>query len=131
MVTTLRDALYNTHEDSGSSADYGRAIVVGTVAGMMAAGQSFEDAWALMSKSLPKGFRRECIPPNWECYVVVQHKGGLQYILNRQYGCLTQKPHRGFSIEGAVETWVGYSVLSTPDWAKSQPTSEFTAYWMY
>lgn len=131
-VTRLRDALYNLHEDSGASEDYGRGCLIGAISGMMACAFNWQEAWAICMKALPKGFRRECIPQGYECYVVVVHRPtGDQYVLNRAYLCMTSKPVRGFSIENPVETWEGYSVLSTPDWAKQRSTAEFTAYWMY
>ncbi len=61
----LRDALHNTHPKSGSSADYGRAIVVGSVAALMATGLDFEVAWGIVRLNLPEGYDVTCIPPSW------------------------------------------------------------------
>ncbi len=131
-VTRLRDALFNTHVNSGASVEYAQGCVVGAVSGLMYYGQRWQKAWETMYKALPKGFRRDCLPTGWECYVVVVHNPtGRQYVLNRGYLCMTSKPVEGFSIEGAVETWPNYSVVSAPDWTLGLPTTDFTAYWMY
>lgn len=48
------DALYNVHPSSGASADYSRGIVVGVVAGMMAAtGRSFDEFVPFLKSALP------------------------------------------------------------------------------
>lgn len=131
-VTRLRDALYNTHPESGASVEYAQGIVVGVVSGMMAHGQKWQDAWATMYKALPKGFRLDCLPYSWRAYVIVVHRPtGRQYVLGRDYVCMTSEPVTGFDFQNPVETWEGYSVLSSPSWTSKHPASEFTAYWMY
>ncbi len=66
IETLLKDALYNTHIRSGASVDYGRGIVVGTVAALMATGHfPFMDALDIVSRNLPKDYRIECMPESW------------------------------------------------------------------
>lgn len=64
-LVTLKDALYNTHERSGASAEYAKGIVVGSTSGLMATGLSFSDAIILIAEHLPNGYRAYTIPDNW------------------------------------------------------------------
>lgn len=64
----IRDALYNTHIQSGASIEYGRGIIVGVVSGLCAAfpEHSFDTIWlGNVKPQLPEGYRKECIPEGW------------------------------------------------------------------
>lgn len=73
----LKDALYNTHWHSGSSVDYGKGVVVGMVAGMMAMGVSFGQACSYVVRALPVGYREECIPLGWEQGLTLLDREGV------------------------------------------------------
>ena len=64
-MTTLRDALYYTHEKSGASIEEGRGIVVGIVSCLMAQEKTFKYALEIVRCSLPFDYRKECIPESW------------------------------------------------------------------
>lgn len=61
----LIDALYNLSPDSGSSADYARAMLVGIVCGMMASGWGWREAMAICSKLAPKNIIADCLPDSY------------------------------------------------------------------
>jgi hypothetical protein len=65
MSARIKDALYNTHQDSGAAESYGQGIVIGIVSVLMAAGVSFAGAMNTISDNLPSGYRVTCIPPEW------------------------------------------------------------------
>lgn len=63
----LRDTLYNTHERSGASTDYGRGIVVGVAAALMAARDiPLMDALDIIDRNLPTDWRKDCMPESWQ-----------------------------------------------------------------
>ena len=59
---TLKDSLYNTALDR---TEYGKGIVVGSVAAFMSIGLNFNEAWKLVQEHLPNGWRAECVPDCW------------------------------------------------------------------
>jgi hypothetical protein len=60
---TLKDALYNVHEDSGASAAYAKGLVVGAVAALMAAtGKSYNEVLPLVVANLPEGILQHRLP---------------------------------------------------------------------
>ncbi len=61
----IRDALYNTCQQSGASMDYGRGVVVGLMSGLLAYEMIFEEAAKLMKSLLPENFRHDTIPRSW------------------------------------------------------------------
>ncbi len=62
----LKDTLYNTHERSGASVDYGKGCVVGVAATLMAArGILLADALVVIKRNLPEGWRVDCMPESW------------------------------------------------------------------
>lgn len=63
--TIIRDALYNTTLDSGSSEEYARGVVLGCVATLMSCGLTFQDAWGKVQNYLPPDYRPAAIPPSW------------------------------------------------------------------
>lgn len=134
-MTSLKDALYNLHKDSGSGVSYAKGLMVGAVSALMHEGKSFDEALGLIYRNLPKGFRRECFPDGWLYYVVVVHvPTGRQFYLGRDYrliGEINQQPHSGIPTEGSIEDWPEYPTTQQPAWAEGHPSSEFHAYWLY
>ena len=64
--TLLKDALYNTNPNSGSSVEYGRGIIIGVVSGLMSVrGIAFSKAVRIVKENMPARFNRECIPDTW------------------------------------------------------------------
>jgi hypothetical protein len=70
----LRDALYNCSlgvipkgaHTGRECRVYARGVLVGVVAGLMAAGASFDMAWNAVKNLLPADFDRACLPAGWE-----------------------------------------------------------------
>lgn len=75
-LTMLKDALHNVspeemgiaklvgHQTYHSNVTYGRGVLVGLVAGLMAANMSFDDAWQLcLTQGCP--IYPDCIPDSW------------------------------------------------------------------
>lgn len=65
-TTVLKDTLYNLSPHSGGNAEYARGILVGTVAGLMSQGMTWEDAIHLCSDNAPDTVIPGCIPPTWQ-----------------------------------------------------------------
>jgi len=61
----LRDALYNVHPKSGASTQYGRGIVVGIIAVLMANGMEFNAALKRVCNLCPLKARIACFPEEW------------------------------------------------------------------
>ena len=65
-INMLRDTLFHTHEDSGSSIDFGHGVVNGVVGALMAGrGVSYATAVEIVRQNLPKEYRIACIPEPW------------------------------------------------------------------
>ncbi len=63
--TFLKDALHNAHPDNTktmSCREYARGVLVGIVAGLMASGMYFDDAWKMC---LEETINPKCIPNGW------------------------------------------------------------------
>lgn len=75
-LVMIKDALYNTHVHSGASVEYGRGVVVGLVAGMMAMGVTFGEACGYVVRALPNGYREDCIPVGWHRHLKPGKDGG-------------------------------------------------------
>jgi hypothetical protein len=61
--TVAADALYNVREDSGASDDYSRGLVVGLVAGLMAAtGKTYADVAPIVADLMPDGILWSRLP---------------------------------------------------------------------
>lgn len=52
LAIKIRDALYNVHPKSGASREYGRGIVIGLVAGLMANDVMFHDCLRIFALAL-------------------------------------------------------------------------------
>jgi hypothetical protein len=66
MQTLLKDALYNTRDDSGASDDYARGLVVGVVSTLMAREEmTFEQAMLVVVENLPRGFNPMKLPESF------------------------------------------------------------------
>jgi len=66
LLVLLRGSLQNTAEESGSSVDYGKGVVVGVVTTLIFVGNDFDKAYDIMYDCLPKDFRLDCIPEAWQ-----------------------------------------------------------------
>jgi hypothetical protein len=64
--TLIKDVLYYTHEDSGSSVDKAKGVIIGVVSVLMARGMGFDNALGRVYHLLPKGWRIECMPKEWQ-----------------------------------------------------------------
>ncbi len=64
--TLIKDALYYTLEGSGSSVDKATGVIVGIVSVLMAQGMGFDNALGKVYHLLPKGWRIECMPKEWQ-----------------------------------------------------------------
>jgi hypothetical protein len=65
-MTSLRDALYNLHPESGSSPEHARGVLVGVVAAFMEAGPfDFHRAVDEVAPYLPGRVMPEAVPENW------------------------------------------------------------------
>lgn len=66
--TVLRDALYNLHPTSGATDEYRKGLLVGVVAGLIAAkGLSWEQAIQVCAGHLPAGaiVNADTVPQTW------------------------------------------------------------------
>jgi hypothetical protein len=62
----LKDALYNLHPDSGSSAEYAKGVLVGAVAAIMEVkGCDWEAAMGVVWPHLPEKVRYAAMPATW------------------------------------------------------------------
>lgn len=74
-LTVLKDALHSASAEeikrSGKGMRafdiaFGRGILVGLVAGLMANGKSFDEAWELLLvQAMDSPLHEDCIPPRW------------------------------------------------------------------
>jgi len=62
----LKDALYYTHKDSGSSVEMAHGVIVGIVSALMAQGMLYGKAIRIVSECLPEGYRPETMPSAWK-----------------------------------------------------------------
>lgn len=63
---TLKDTLQNCARDSGATDDYAQGVVLGVVAGLMAAGtMNFNQAMSWVKPNLPANLRDNWCPPAW------------------------------------------------------------------
>lgn len=66
-MTTLKDALYNMHPDSGTDPDYARGILVGAVAAVMEFEKiGFSEAIEFIAPYLPHAIMTDAIPKSWQ-----------------------------------------------------------------
>lgn len=74
----LRDALHNCDPATGSDPAYTRGVVVGAMAGMMAAtGASFDRLLPILFYGLPKRFDPDTIPVAWRDAIAIHHEEGF------------------------------------------------------
>lgn len=64
----MKDSLYHLVAESGSSVEYGKATLVGLIGGLMANGQTFEQATRDVVALMPTNARLECVPDAWLAY---------------------------------------------------------------
>lgn len=64
-TTLIRDALYNTSNQSGSSPEYAKGVVLGVVSTLMAAGCDYDTAIKFVSRHLPHGVTNDRVPKDW------------------------------------------------------------------
>lgn len=65
---TLKDAMYNMSVDcakTDSNKAYGKGILVGIVACLMAQGYTFDYALSEAKKYAPRDYVDSCVPPSW------------------------------------------------------------------
>lgn len=115
----------------GAEPEYARGVVVGLVAGLMAAsGEDWLPIWQRVLGCWKKEYGR-CYPAPWDVYVILTNEEGT-YFLDRTYhlvGRPDQPKLPPMTVPFCVEHEPRYSTLDRPNWADNQDL--FTAYWMY